>query len=203
MEKSLNRRMYELSKYAEIIEIVLVSLGVFLIPMLLPQIISLIFGANSWIALNSQYAVGTLVNAALIITGININGWKKVIGVVTLPSISAMLSGFVFMSATIYTVYMIPAIWIGNFLLIYLYKYFFIAKNKNYIVTSVIAIIVKVAVIFAGFNILLAGNIIPQGSKIAQMLTIAMSMNQAITAMLGAILAFVLMKLIYKKNKAN
>lgn len=200
MENCLNKKVCELSKYAEILEIMLVSLGVFLVPLILPQILSALFGSTSWIATNSQYAVGTLVNAALIITGINVQGWKKVIGVVTLPSISAMLSGFIFMSATIYTVYMIPAIWLGNFLLIYLYKYLFVSKHINYIVSSAISIAVKVAVIFVGFNILLAVNIVPQGSKVAIALTTAMGLNQAITAILGAVLAFGIMKIFYNNK---
>lgn len=197
MEKCLNKKAYELTKYAEVIEIILICLGIFLVPMVLPQILSALFGETSWIATNSQYVVGTVVNASLIITGINVEGWKKVIGVVTLPSISAMLSGFVFMSATIYTVYMIPAIWLGNFLLVYLYKYLFVSKHINYIISSIVAIAVKVGVIFAGFNILLAANIIPQGSKVAIALTTAMGMNQAVTATLGAIFAFGIMKFVY------
>lgn len=200
MEKCLNKKMYQVSKLAEIAEIIFISLAVFLIPMILPQIISAIFGANSWIATNSQYIVGTLVNASLIITGINVQGWKKVVGVVTLPSISAMLSGLIFMSATIYTVYMIPAIWIGNFILIYLYKYLFVNRNINYIITSAIAIASKVAIIFAGYGILLGINIIPQGSKVAEMLCVAMSLNQAITATLGSVLAFGVIGILYKRN---
>lgn len=200
-ENILSKRLYDISKYAEIIQIVLIALGVFLVPLVIPTLLSTIFGATSFISTNSQYVVGSLVNTALITAGINVKGWKKVISVVTLPSISAIMSGLVFQTASIYTVYMIPAIWIGNFAIIYLYKYLFVNKNINYIVSSIIAILVKVAVIFLGFNLLLLLNIVPQGSKIAETLIVVMGMNQLITACIGSVISFILIKTVYRKSK--
>lgn len=86
--------------------------------------------------------------------------------------------------------YMIPAIWIGNFAIIYLYRYLFVKKNLNYIVTSAIAIITKCAAIYAGFNLLVLVNIVPNGSKVFTSLNIAMGMNQLVTATIGAVIAF-------------
>lgn len=170
MEKTscLDLRKYDVSKYGEIIELILISIGIFLVPAIVPQILNAVFGATSAISSNSQYIIGIIVNASLIVAGVNVKGWKKIIGLVTLPSISAILSGFVFHSASIFTVYMIPAIWIGNFSIIYLYKKLFVEKKLNYILASIMGIAVKVSVIFAGFSLLTAVSVIPSrkhGSK--------------------------------------
>jgi len=198
----LNSRRYEISKYAEVVEIILISLIVLLTPIVVPQLLNIVFGETSLVATNSQYVVGSLVNTGLIVAAINIKGWKKIVSIITLPSISAMGSGLIFKSASIYTVYMIPAIWLGNFALVYLYKYLYVNKNINYILSSVLAIIAKVAIIFVGFNLEVLTNIIPQGTKVVEMLKVAMGMNQLITATVGCIIAFGIVKLVYKNKNA-
>ncbi|MGN1270121.1 MAG: hypothetical protein ACI4UU_04560 [Clostridia bacterium] len=204
MESCLEKRYINISKLSEIVEMILISLGVFFTPLIVPQILSFVFGASSFLATNSQFVVGAIVNTCLIIAGINAKGLKKMLCVVFLPSISALLSGCVLHISAIYTVYMIPFIWIGNFLLLILFKYLFVHKNINYIITSVCAILAKCAVIFAGYNIFVYANVIPQNSKVAQVLFTSMGINQIITAVLGSIIAFGLIKLVYprlqKKN---
>ena len=200
-ENCLNRRMYDISKHAEFWEILLVSLGICLVPVFIPTLLTAIFGEVSSISSNSQFIVGTIVNTSLIITGINVKGIKKVIGLVTLPSISNMLSGLIFQSTSIFLVYMIPAIWVGNFILIYIYKKLYIEKQKNYVVSSIIGIILKVAAIFGGFNLLVILDIIPKSSPVATVLFSAMGINQLITAMFGSIAAFAILKIIYSKQK--
>ncbi len=201
-ENCLNLGLYEMSKKMEIIQIIMICLGVFLIPMIIPKILGTLFGATSFIATNSQYVVGTLVNVLLILSAVNVKGWKYIVAVITVPSISAICNGYIFATASIYTVYMIPAIWLGNFALVYLYKLLFMQKKVNYIISSIIAIIVKVAIIFLGFNILVWGNIIPNGSKVFQALQIAMGSNQLITAICGAVLSFGIIGIMkYSNNK--
>jgi hypothetical protein len=196
----LNKRMYDISRYAEFVEIILIAIGIFLVPIIVPQILSAVFGATSSIATNSQYVVGTLVNSSLIIAGVNVKGWKKIVSLVTLPSLSALSSGLVLKTGSVYTLYMIPAIWLGNFAIIWLYKKLFVEKKFNYILASVAGIAAKVALIFAGYNLLVLTNIIPKGSKVATALYTAMGMNQLVTAILGSILAFAIFKTLYKKE---
>lgn len=198
----LDSRRYEISKYAEIVLIILISLIVLLTPIVVPQLLNIVFGETSTIATNSQYVVGSLVNIGLIVAAINVKGWKKIVSIITLPSISAIGSGLIFKSASIYTVYMIPAIWLGNFALVYLYKYLYVNKNMNYILSSIFAIIAKVAIIFVGFNLEVVANIIPQGTKVVEMLKIAMGMNQLITATIASIIAFGIVNLAYKRKNA-
>lgn len=198
-ENCLEKRYVDVSGLIEFLEIFFISLGVFLTPLVVPQILSFVFGANSFLATNSQYVVGAIVNTSLIIAGINIKGWKKIIGIVILPSISALLSGSVLHLSSIYTLYMIPFIWLGNFALVYLFKFLFVSKKMNYILTSIIAILVKCAFIFGGYLVLLSTNVIPQNSKVAQVLMTSMGINQVITAAIGSIIAYAFVKLIYSK----
>lgn len=202
-EKTFNLNYINLTKKMEILEIFLITIGVFLTPFIIPQLLQLIAGKESFIATNSQYVVGTIVNIALILTGINIKGNKKIIGIITLPSISAICSGFIFKTASIYTVYMIPAIWFGNFALIYLYRKIFVEKQKNYILASIVAIIAKVAIIFLGFKVFSLVNIIPNTGKIFEALQLSMGINQLITATVAAIVTYGIIYIMKKREKTS
>ena len=105
-----------------------------------------------------------------------------------MPSISTILSGYVFKSASVYMIYMIPAIWIGNLVLILAFKYIMLKNKKNYFLASLIGIICKVAIIFGFFIILKVFNVFPE--KLVSNLQKAMSVIQFITATIGCIIAF-------------
>lgn len=195
MEKEgvLNKTLTEFSKKADIFQTILIFLVSLLVPTFLGELITKVFGATSFIGSNSQIIIGTIVNIALVTAAINLKGWKKIIGVVTMPSIATILGGYVFGTASVYMVYMIPAIWLGNFALIYAYKLNMLNKNKNYFFAGVIGVIVKVAIIYASFNLLNLFGIFPE--KLVQNLQTAMGMTQLITATLGVLITFVIYKL--------
>ena len=195
MEKEgvLNKTLTEFSKKADIFKTILIFLVSLLVPTFLGELITKVFGATSFIGSNSQIIIGTIVNIALVTAAINLKGWKKIIGVVTMPSIATILGGYVFGTASVYMVYMIPAIWLGNFALIYAYKLIMLNKNKNYFFAGVIGVIVKVAIIYASFNLLNLFGIFPE--KLVQNLQTAMGMTQLITATLGVLITFVIYKL--------
>ena len=187
-ENCFDLKLVDLSKRTEIVVTVLIAIGALLTPFIVPQLLQIVFGKTSFIATNSQYVVGSIVNIALIFAGINLKGYKKIIGIITLPSISAICSGFIFKTASIYTVYMIPAIWLGNFALVYLYRKIYVEKKKNYILSSVLAILVKTAIIFFGFNLLTWFRVIPEHGKVFEALQLSMGMNQLITATIAAVI---------------
>lgn len=116
-----------------------------------------------------------------------------------MPSISTIMSGYVFKTASIYMVWMIPAIWLGNFVLILSFKYIMIKRNSSYFIAAIIGIIGKVAIIFGIFMLLKLFNIFPV--KMISNLQKAMSLIQLITATLGSLFAFVIYKLENKKEK--
>lgn len=187
-ENCLNSVVYPLSKKYEIIQWITLSILIFLVPMIIPTILSTLFGASSWIATHSQYVVGTIVNTVLVTAAINVKGFKQIAGLITLPSISAISSGLIFKSASIFTVYMIPAIWAGNFLFVYLYRKLFVQKKVNYILSSIASILTKVAIIYLFFRVLALIINIPNPMFVA--LNFSMGMNQLITATIAAIIGF-------------
>lgn len=197
MESIINKRVKDFSKNADLIQTISIFLLALLVPTFLGQLIKNIFGVQSIITQNSQLIVGTIVNTALIMSAINLKGWKKILGVVTMPSISTMLSGYVFKSASVYMVYMIPAIWIGNFVLVYMYKLLMLSKEKHYFLAGIVGIVSKVIVIAGGFMLLKAFNIFPE--KLVTTLQTAMTTTQVITASIGLFIAFA----IYKLEKAS
>ena len=197
MEEIINKKISSFSKITDIVQTILIFLIALLVPTFLGELITNVFGAQSVIAKNSQIIIGSIVNTALIMTAINLNGWAKILGVVTMPSISTILSGYVFGSASTYMVYMIPAIWIGNFILVYLYKLLLLDKKLNYFLTGIAGVLLKVAVIFLFFNVLNLFNLFPE--KLVSTLQNAMGITQLITASIGVVVAFV----IYKAEKVS
>ena len=161
-EGVINKTIRDFSKQVDIIQTVVLFLIAFLVPTFLGKLLTIVFGAESVIASNSQLIIGSIVNAALVVTATNIKGIKKIAGIITMPSISAILGGYVFHTASVYAVYMIPAIWIGNFALVYAYKFIMLGKEKNYFLAGIVGVIVKVAVIFGFFNILKVFGVFPE-----------------------------------------
>ena len=81
-----------------------------LVPTFLGELLKNVFPATSIVVTKSQLIIGSMVNASLIVTAMNLKGWAKILGVVTMPSISTILGGYVFKTASVFMVYMIPAI---------------------------------------------------------------------------------------------
>lgn len=190
MEEVINKNLKDFSKITDRIQTLLIFLIALLVPTFLGGLITKVFGAQSIVTQNSQLIVGSIVNTALVITAINLKGWTKILGVVTMPSISTILSGYVFKSASVYMTYMIPAIWIGNFALVYAYKLILMSKGKNYFLAGVVGVITKVLIIGAGFMALNLFNVFPE--KLVATLQTAMTITQLITATVGVIIASVI-----------
>lgn len=198
-ENVLSKRICDFSKAVDIMQIILICFGALVVPTFVPQWLKAIFGAQSVIGANSQLIVGTIVNTALITAAINLKGWKKIVGIVTLPSISNLLGGYVFETSSPYMTYMIPAIWLGNFALVYAYKLILVAKQKNYFLAGIVGVAIKVAIIFVCFNILNAFGIFPE--KVATMFKVAMGSTQAITATCGVLVSLLIYYPIKKVKK--
>ena len=200
MEQVVNKKVHEFSKVGEIIQVILIVLGALLVPAFVPQLLQLVFGKTSWIASNSQIIVGSIVNTALIITGLNLKGWRKLVLVATLPSLSAVGSGYIFGNLTKVTIFMIPGIWLGNFSLIMLMKYLYANKKLDFILSAIISIVVKVAIIFGVLNIWMTASVLPSEGIVANTLRNTMGLTQIITATIGALISFSIMKLTFRKK---
>ena len=117
MEKTgvLSKTAYDFSKKVDVIQTIIIALLAFLVPTFLGKLLSVIFGAQSFVATNSQLIVGSVVNTVLIISALNLKGWTKNAFVITMPSISTILSGYVFKSASVFMPFTRP-------LLVYCHK---------------------------------------------------------------------------------
>ena len=201
MEQIINRKTWEYSKVGEVIQTLLIVIGALLVPAVVPQILKLIFGAESAIASNSQVIVGTIVNTALIIAGLNLKGWGRILAIATLPSISAVSSGYIFGSLTKVTVFMIPGIWLGNLAIMLVMKALYANEKANYIVSAILAIAIKVAFIFGALSIWMSLSVLPATGKVAETLKATMGTTQLLTATMGAIVSYFIMKLSTNKEK--
>ncbi len=193
MEAILKKTVRDFSKTSETIQTIVIGLLAFLVPTFLGKLLSEVFGAQSVVATNSQLIIGSIVNTALVLTALNIKGWPRVLMVVFMPSISTMFSGFIFGSASIFMMYMIPAIWLGNFALVMSFKYLMLHKNINYIISAIVGILVKVGIIFGFFMILKSFSVFPE--KVVTNLQQAMSITQLITATIGCLAGWAIYRL--------
>ena len=142
----MSQTAYDFSKKEDAIQTTIIALLAFLVPTFLARILSGVFGAQSVIATNSQLIVGSIVNTALVISAINLKGWKKILLVVTMPSISTIASGYIFGPISMPMIYMMPAIWLGNFALIFSFKLIMLKMKKNYWISAIFGIIAKVLI---------------------------------------------------------
>lgn len=187
-ERTIKVRYKEFTKGIDVFQTILIYLISLLVPLFLGQMLNTIFGTTSVVATNSQLIIGSIVNATLVMTALNLKGTAKIMGVVTMPSIATILGGYVFHTASPLMVYMIPAIWFGNYALVYIFKKLLVIKNKNYFLTAICGIILKVAIIFGAFSILNCFGIFPE--KLVSNLQKAMGMTQLVTASIGTVLAY-------------
>ncbi len=164
----MNQTSYEFSEKYENIELVLYSIAAFMVPLLFPH---------------PQLLTGTVVNAFLIMAALHFKGWKTA-PLVILPSAAALLNGMLFGPFTVFLVYMMPMIWIGNLILVYLFKELHIVKNMNYWATLGISAAAKSALLFGAAFIFVNLDVLP-----AVFLT-AMGIMQLGTAIAGGIAAF-------------
>lgn len=182
MTKILKEQLVDTKQLTNVIITILIAIGAFVVPTFLAKIIPL--------GKYQQLIVGTIVNMSLILTALYTKGTIKTIAIATLPSISTIIGGVLFGGMTLYTKTMIPAIWIGNFAFILLYKTLYVNKKLPYVVSAMIAIILKVSIIYLGFTIMV--NMIAVPEMVKQTLNTSMGLTQAITATSGSVFAFLI-----------
>jgi hypothetical protein len=126
-----------------------------------------------------QLLVGTLVNATLILSAINFR-YFKIMPMIFLPSLAVLSRGLIFGPFTIFILYMLPFIWLSNFVLVYFFKNF----NFNKWAKLFLGTLLKTLILFISAFVLFKIGFIP-----AQLLG-AFGLFQIYTAILGGILAF-------------
>lgn len=132
-----------------------------------------------------QWLVGTIVNAILFITAIKLNQ-KYWLAIAIMPSLAVATRGLIFGPFTWFLIYFMPAIWAGNFLLMYLFSQ---VKNwKGICISSLI----KTLFLFGFANIYFKIGLVPR------IFLQTMGIIQFITALSGGIIAIYLLRTVLR-----
>lgn len=140
--------------------------------------------------LRSQLITGSIVNAVLFLATATL-GWPVAMAIGALPSLIAAMAG----TLPSPLIPMIPFIITGNAILI---AVFFLLKNKNYFLGAVSASLLKFLFLYAT-SAALFQFLLPQ--KLAPQMALMMSWPQLYTAILGAVVAYLLLKMLKSLDK--
>ena len=124
-----------------------------------------------------QWIVGIVVNAMLILGATNVKG-VKLLPIIVAPALGALTRGLIFGPFTIYLVYMIPFIWVGNAILVYTFK------KLAYVPAAAVGAVAKSLFLFLAAFTLFKLGIIPV------VFVTAMGIIQLATAIGGSVLAY-------------
>ncbi len=139
-----------------------------------------------------QFLTGTLVNAFLFLS-VSLLPKKTFWPVVFLPSLAVLLRGLIFGPLTIFLVYLLPLIWLGNLTLIFVFsKFLDLTKFPLAIFVSALA---KCLLLFSFTFLLFNFGVLPK------LFLTTMGINQFITAILGGFLAWLSLR--FLNNKWN
>lgn len=152
-----------------------------------------------------QWIVGIIVNACLFLGAIYLPK-KYFVSLAILPSLGVLSRGLIFGSLTLFLVYFLPFIWLGNLFLILVSKnaYASFYKQKiwnnsmelSYVVSVVVASVLKFLFLFIIANIYFKINIVPV------IFLQAMGLNQLATALGGGLMSFLIWKIYLQKQKS-
>lgn len=138
-----------------------------------------------------QLLTGSLVNF-LLIMGTRFVDRKNFPVISVLPSIAAVLNGLIFGKFTIFLVYFLPFIWLGNFILIKSILYF---KNRSSLPLSVVfSVILKTIILYAIALVFFNLKFVPE------IFLTAMGVFQLATGIIGGILFLGINKLLKVKD---
>lgn len=132
-----------------------------------------------------QALVGTLVNACLFLSALFLPT-KFYLPLSILPSLGVLARGLVFGPLTVFLIYFLPFIWLGNLILILVFRNLF--SRTGYIFSGLAASAVKYLVLTAVAGVYFKLSIVP-----AMFLTV-MGINQLATALAGCLISFFIFK---------
>jgi hypothetical protein len=163
----INKQEYVLQYKAEIIEMLLYTAVAFFLPVFLGH---------------PQLVVGVVVNAMLVTAALNVKGYK-LLPVIIAPVLGVLSRGVLFGPFTVFLLYMVPFIWLGNFILVFAFKELNLHRKMNAWLALLAGSAVKALFLFGAAFLLVSLGVIP-----ALFLT-TMGLFQFYTAILGGILA--------------
>jgi len=134
-----------------------------------------------------QLLTGSLVNFLLIL-GTRFVDKKNLLIISVLPSIAAVLNGLIFGKFTIFLVYFLPFIWLGNFALIKSILY--LKKRSSLPLSIIFSVILKTIILYAIALIFINFKFVPE------IFLTAMGVFQLITGIIGGVIFLGMNKLL-------
>jgi hypothetical protein len=127
-----------------------------------------------------QWLVGTVVNAGLFLSAMFLPK-KYFLPIVIFPGLGVLARGLVFGPFTYFLVYFLPFIWLGNLVLILIFKYLF--SKFKFIGSAVFASVAKFLFLFLIAGLYFKFHFVPA------LFVQTMGLNQLATALAGGLIA--------------
>ncbi|MDD5182243.1 MAG: hypothetical protein PHC66_03675 [Candidatus Nanoarchaeia archaeon] len=132
---------------------------------------------------NPQELLGITINILLVLAALNIRGWR-LIPVIVLPSLGALLGGYFFHNMTFVVPLFMPILWLGNFILVFAFKYLYLERKVNFFLTLFIGATTKYLVMVLSAYAFIYFSLAPT------IFLASMGRIQLVTAIFGGIIAF-------------
>lgn len=171
VSKYLDKSYYDYSEKHQMLEMAALGLLGFMLP----------FAVG-----HPQIVVGVLVNALIIRAALSLPSYKT-LPVIVAPAVGAIAQGALFGPLNVFLVYLMPFIWVGNYILLYAFK-MKIAHGYNYFLTLLAGAGAKAAFLFSAAYVLYSASVIPAA------FLASMGMMQFTTAILGGLLVYAQVK---------
>lgn len=134
---------------------------------------------------SSQPVTGTVVNAALFLSAVLLPT-RLYLPLLVLPSLATVSRGLVFGPLTPFLIYFLPVIWLGNAVLVFSFKKFYL--KLGYFPSVVVSAVFKSLLLFLSAQIYFNLHLVPL------VFLTTMGGMQIITAILGGLLSYPLAK---------
>ena len=163
---------YDLTNAYQNIEIIIYSIISFFIPFFIGH---------------PQIFIGIVVNALLATSAVSMR-WNRILPLIVAPSLGVFARGVVFGPFTIFLLYMIPFIWLGNLAFVYIIRLIHIKYGKNYFLGMFSGAIIKAGFLFLVALVFYTFGLVPA------IFLIAMGLIQLVTAVCGGVAGYGLHK---------
>jgi len=141
---------------------------------------------------NPQELLGITINTLLVLAALNLRGWR-LIPVIILPSIGALLGSYFFHDMTFIVLAFIPIMWLGNAILVFAFKYLYLARKINFFLTLFIGATTKYLFLTLSAYVFVYFSLVPD------VFMLSMGRIQLVTAVFGGLLAFLITNVKLKK----
>lgn len=138
-----------------------------------------------------QLLTGVIVNTLLFLFISQTNA-KKILPIIMLPSIGALLNGILFGTFTVFLLYFLPFIWIGNYLLVW--GFGTLLKKNSFFISLLGSSFLKFIFLFSTAYLFATVKIVPP------IFLQLMGLFQLYTALIGGLLALFINTIITRKH---